>query len=66
MVPVETVGTVYDVEAWVRAVQDSRRLHAAQLSAILSTLQVVQGLGSRGLGWRAQHAAAQLWTGCAK
>ena len=32
---------VYDVEAWVRAVQDNRRLHAAQLSAILSTLQVV-------------------------
>ena len=31
---------VYDVEPWVRAAQDDRRLAAAQLSAILATLKV--------------------------
>ena len=31
---------VYDVEPWVAAAQDDRRLAAAQLSAILSTLTV--------------------------
>ena len=56
---------VYDVEAWVQAVQDNRRLHAAQLSAILSTLTVLHSTSMQ-LRWRAVLGrrcltAVQLW-----
>lgn len=52
---------VYDVEPWVLAAQDERRLAAAQLSAILSTLTVSSSvLLTDGLFWLGTVPIAQM------